>query len=263
MRVVLSQSIKGGCGKTLIAVNMAHKLAKDYRVALVDCDVDSPNVGGMISIKNKIQQDENRYFIPAKWEMEGRLPVEVVSAGMFDEGLVTLFKTGEEVRQILYDLIQRSRWSSPDYMICDLPAGSGDELRAVMETLGRYLVGTVLVTLPTTLEDCMRVVDLCSRFGVRILGIIVNQDGAICECGGHPICPECEKPFNPLGTVDEMPEITAEGLANKFNIPLLGKIPIMMGFSQQVAQGNPIIPEHSEGPINMAIEEIKKYRPGE
>lgn len=258
MKVVLCQSIKGGCGKTLTAINVAHVLAKKYDVGLLDCDVDSPNLKNMVRIKGRIEQDEERYFVPALWKGKGRRPIKVISAGMFGEGVVTLFKIGEEVRQILEDLILRTRWGHLDYIVCDLPAGSGDELRAVIQNLGLSLVGAILVTLPVTLEDCMRVVNLSTHLGVRIIGIIENQSSAMCSCGKVPTCPSCGKVFNPLGAIKKGSALTVERLSKDFNIPLLGKIPLIMGFSEKVAEGNPVLPKNANKAILTAVKEIER-----
>jgi len=258
MHVVLCQSIKGGCGKTLTAINVAHHLAKKYNVGLLDCDVDSPNLKNMVRIVGRIEQDEERMFIPSIWKMKGRNPIKVISAGMFGEGVVTLFKIGEEVRQILEDLILKSKWGDLDYLVCDLPAGSGDELRAVIQNLGLNLVGAILVTLPVTLEDCMRVVNLNTHLGVRIIGIIENQAYAICACGETPVCGGCGKVFNPLGAITKGSELTVERLSKDFDIPLLGKIPLIMGFSEKVAEGNPILPKNANKAILKAVKEIER-----
>ena len=424
MKVVLSQAIKGGCGKSLMAINIAHELAKEFNVGLLDADIDSPNIPGMLNMKEGMKQDKNRFFIPVEWKPAGVKPIKVASVGLFAsldkyKGPVTMFKIGEETRQIIYDLVIRTSWKNIDYLVVDLPAGcvtgntlistvergpipikdirageqvysisssiehtsnrlnedwdwsggiikqpvidvvyqgkkqtylietgsreicatnnhpflrvqkvsgigvhmswvplkelkvgdlivmvksndelgletirsirescvedvydlkmpihhnfvannivvhnSGDETIAIIETLGKNLVGTVLVTLPITVEDCMRVVDIATRYGIRVLGEIINQDGAMCACGHAPVCPECKKPFVPLGVPAEG-FITAEKFAEEWSIPILGKVPLIEGFYFKVLKGEPIIPDNCNQAIKNAVKEIKRFKPCE
>jgi len=255
MKVILVQSIKGGCGKSLVAINIAEELSKKYRVGLIDADVDSPNIPGMIGMNKKMEQGPDKRFIPKEWTLKDHKPIKLVSPGLLDDGQITLFKTGEETRQILYDLIMRTEWGDVDYMIVDLPAGSGDEFRAVLSVLAQYIMGVILVTLPTTLEDCSRVVDLCTRNGIRIIGMIDNQDGTLTTCGCKAICPECGEEFNPYCShIGDAP--TAEKVSATFELRFLGKIPLTEGFYAKVLSGMPILPDAARGAIEEAVRVI-------
>jgi len=122
-------------------------------------------------------------------------------------------------------------------------------------------MGVFLVTLTTTLEDCMRVIDLCTRTGIRILGIIENERGAICKNGHEVVCKECDEPFEPLAYSSndgDDPPLTTEDLAKETNLKYLGSIPLIGNFGKQISKGNPKLPDIALDPIKNGVILIQK-----
>ncbi|MEA3559832.1 MAG: P-loop NTPase, partial [Candidatus Thermoplasmatota archaeon] len=174
--------------------------------------------------------------------------------------VVTLYKKGEETRQILDDLIKHTDWGDTEIVVIDLPAGSGDELHSVISSVGDDLLGVVLVTLPVTYDDCIRVIELCTRNRIPILGMIENMAGARTMDGKRVLVEGEDREFYPLGfgqdayTGDWNTDM--EEVANNAGITFLGKIPLIEGMFGKIMSGDPEIPEHSIEAIDHAVEAI-------
>lgn len=258
--VVATMAVKGGTGKSLVAINIAARLAKRYRVALFDADIDSPNLSSMLGLKEKLTLDKDWKFVPVKWEKDG-VRMGVVSMGLFDDGgLVTLYKQGEETRRIVNDMLGHTDWGSIDILVVDLPAGSGDELRAVLESVGGVMLGIILVTLPVTFDDCHRVIELCSRNGLRILGMVENMKGAVSSEGKKVVVEGDGREFEPFGVDGEEKKggkgRTMRGVAESYGIKYFGGVPLVEGMYLKLMRGEPIIPAHSEKAFNEAVDTV-------
>jgi len=220
--------IKGGTGKTIVAINVAYHLAKSFSVGIADCDIDSSNLGPAIGLQGKIQINEKKHnFMPKEWCIDGfKLPIKVMSSAFFTEDLSVFLKTGAETDNIVKDIILHTDWGELDYLILDLPAGSsGSAFRSIIESCGNVL-GTVVVSLPNTIDDLNRCIDIAIRKGVRILGIIENMSGATCECGAIVECGVCGRAYKPLNSITRVEEI-----AKEYEIPYMGSIPLVSGMN--------------------------------
>lgn len=150
-------------------------------------DTDSPNLPAMFSKYGGVYLDADRKFVPVIID-----DMPVVSTGLMSSNISSAFKIGEENRQIIRDMVMQTLWGEIDILIADCPAGSSDEMAAFINTVGKEnIVGVVAVTLPSTLDDLKRSVDIFSRLGIRIIGVVENERGVMTTCGYEPICPEC------------------------------------------------------------------------
>lgn len=255
MKAIPIQSVKGGCGKTTVAINLALELAANGdAIGMADGDVDSPNLPVMLSLRGTLEQDVDKKFLPMTYA-DDRAQLKVVSTGLFGDDLAVFSKTGAENEQIVKDMIRNTEWGDLRYMLVDLPAGSGDELRGVLAALNTSILGVILVTLPVTIDDLFRATMLCARHEVKVLGVIENMTGALCSCGVEVICKKCKNKFLPLNNNGVA---TVEDTCEKIGVRYLGGIPLISGYFPQFGAGSPWLPDSARGPIAEAAKIIRE-----
>lgn len=220
MKAIPIVSIKGGTGKTLVSCSLAQELnSRGEDVALIDADLDSSNVGEVMDIEDKEHElTDDRKFIPM--DKDG---LEIFSmSGMLDQLTDSVSKSGTEKSQIIEDAVLNTEWGVPkdSYFIIDMNAGSSDIWKAVRRLFGDNLMGTIIVTTPKTVIDAERTYDLCSKYRVRILGVIENM--------GKFTCPNCDEEYFPFGK-DEGREF-----AEDRNLDFFGTIPILVDSKEEM-----------------------------
>jgi Mrp family chromosome partitioning ATPase len=243
-------SVKGGTGKSLSAIQISVLLSRIYRVGLLDADVDSPNLPKMLNLTEPMQLDSRHTFIPATYN-----GLRVVSTGLFQKGIFTVCKTGTENRQIVSDLLKNTLWADTQIIVVDQPAGSDEELRAIIHS-GHPFIGVVLITQPTTYDDCFRVIEICTRFKIRVLGVIENMVGAVFEDGTPVTHPTTGRPFLPFG--DPQGECDIQTLARNTGIEYIGSVPVVENVVARMLSGNPLIPDSVLPPYIKVIDKVKE-----
>lgn len=240
-KVVICGSIKGGTGKTLISANIGLTLRqRGKRVALIDADIDSPNLAEMLGANN----------MEIVATMDGVKPIELDDKVMLFSmspisGLKHVSKTGTEYVQILEDIVRYGDWGERDYWVIDLPAGSSDVMKGVIGLFAENLIGMVLVSQPSNPEDLFRAVSLCKHYNIAILGVIENMAGFE--------CPKCKKVSNPLGPNTEVRKFCKEN-----NIRTIGRIPLSEEISRGVRQHVVALPKKYQKPIQSLCDVIEK-----
>lgn len=219
---IISHGTKGGTGKSMVACNIALGLKElGYKVGLIDLDSDSPNLPAMFGLYGGVELDSERYFLP-----EVVRGMRVMSTGLFTESLHSSFKRGEENRQIIRDMTLYTRWGDTQVLVADAPAGNSDECMAYINAIGTSnVLGVVLVSTPSTLDDVKRSVDVFSRIGIRILGVIENYKGVLTSCGVDAICPHCSEPVRPYVEDDVIKSYT-----ESIGLNYIMSVPIIEGF---------------------------------
>ena len=222
--VIAVASGKGGVGKSTVSVNLALSLlAKGAKVGLLDADIYGPSIPMMLGVLDqKPTTPDNKTFTPI--ESHG---LELMSIGFIvSEDQATIWR-GPMLSQALSQLLLQTNWSNLDYLIIDLPPGTGDAQLTLCQKAN--LTGAVLVTTPqqVALLDVKKSLQAFKKLSVPIIGLIENMS--------YFICPECGHEENIFG----------EGATNKFieenKIPLLGKIPIEPAFSSSGDSGRPLV----------------------
>lgn len=176
---VLTFGLKGGVGKSLMTKYITDLLAQRHRIALIDADIDSPNLPDVLGVTELMTLDENRDFIPARYGDN----VQLFSMRLYMTNEDQAFtQSGDQNVQIIRDGLYYTVWNDPDFVVVDLPAGSSDELRAMLLNLNN-LLGMVVVTLPNTTSDLRRCIEISSFFHIPILGVIENMSYVDCPCG--------------------------------------------------------------------------------
>lgn len=232
-------SVKGGVGKTLISVNIAHKLKKlGCSVALIDADWDNPNFAQFTNTNAELNVDPKMGFQPYDWN-----GIQVFSMSLIAGREKSISLTGDRYWQLMDDVAKRTMWNS-DYFILDMPSGSGDAFKAAVHVFGENLVGDIIVTQPSMMDASRRILNLHKYFEIPILGLIENMS--------YFQCPKHRKPviYKPFG------ESVVEELAKEYNVEVLGKIPLLPNLAKNIKKGNPILEGDVALPIEAACKKI-------
>jgi ATP-binding protein involved in chromosome partitioning len=213
---------KGGVGKTTIAVNLAIALQKlGHRVGLLDADIYGPNVPLMMGSSAQPRMvGENRI------EPIDAYGIKMISVGLLNPGDRPLVWRGPMLHQMIRQFLQQVEWGSLDYLIIDLPPGTGDVVISLAQTVP--LTGAVVVTTPSdvSLQDGRKAIEMFRQVKVDILGLVENM--------GHFQCPHCQKEIDIFSTGG------GERTARQFGIPFLGEIELDPNIRRGGDSGHPV-----------------------
>jgi len=225
--IIAVGSGKGGVGKSTTAVNLALALQREgARVGLLDADIYGPSIPSMLGVKGQPSTD-GEHIIPK--EAHG---LKVMSIGFLVEEETAMIWRGPMVTSALQQLLGDTLWGPLDYLIIDLPPGTGD----IQLTLAQKIpvAGAVIVTTPQdiALLDARRAVHMFRKVDVPILGVVENMSTHICTACGHE-----EAIFGHGG---------GEQMAKDFEIPLLGRLPLAMEIRSSLDAGTPTMMQDSD-----------------
>ena len=220
--IIAIASGKGGVGKTTFAVNYVVALKKiGYKVGILDADIYGPNVPRMMGISDKPQFNNNNKLIPLK-----KYDVKCMSIGfLISDDTPTIWR-GPMITKVLEQMFSGVEWGELDYLIIDLPPGTGD----VQLTLAQNsnLSGSIIISTPqeVALIDVRKGINMFNKVNIPILGIVENMSYFICD------------------SCNQMHEIFSSGRvkkeAEKFKIDFLGKLPINKNLRIQSDEGRPV-----------------------
>lgn len=204
--IVAVGSGKGGVGKTTVAVNLAISLARlGQRVGLLDADVYGPNVPLMMGSKEQPRVLEGSRIGPI--EAHG---VKLISIGSISPGDKPMVMRGPMLHQIIRQFLKQVEWGELDYLIVDLPPGTGDVVISLVQTVP--LTGAIVVSTPSdvALQDGRKAVAMFRQVNVDVLGIVENMS--------FFTCPNCHH------EIDIFSKGGVERLAKEFQIAFLGSV---------------------------------------
>lgn len=266
---ILVQADKGGTGKSSVSINLAMELRDmGLKVGLVDADVDSPNIGEILGVFTSMDIDTpTKFYKPIT--VQG---IQVTSSSFFvnreKRTSFAMSNCGKDNQQVVMGLVRCAMWDV-DVLVVDCPAGTSDELNAVIDCIEgdpfsrgtdmTHIIGTVVVINPANKYDLERVYEIAFRQGMRILGVIENKKGVVSEHGSPVICScGCGKPFR----VYSIPEGTEsiEEFCAKRSLIYLGGIPLIENYTREVLKHNPRFPSSARPPIIMAAGMIRAVR---
>lgn len=241
---------KGGVGKTTVAVGLAAVLAAEgHSVGLLDTDITGPNVPLMIGLEGQRPR--------ASESGDAILPVSTSSGiKVMSMGMLTQHKDtpviwrgplrGIAVRQLIADV----EWGELDYLIVDLPPGTGDEPLTIAQSLPD-VDGMIVVSTPqqASLDDCRKAINFTRQLDLEVLGVVENMSGFI--------CPDCGKETPIFGKGG------AEDMAKEMGVAFLGRLPLMPEVVQLTDQGVALTDPRMPAPIRQALENIAAQLPGQ
>ena len=220
-RIIAVASGKGGVGKSTVASNLAVALAATgASVGLCDCDLYGPSVGQMFAVNEKPMASEHDEIIPM--EAHG---LKLMSMGFLLDDRSPVIVRGPMATRYTQQFLRQVAWGELDYLILDLPPGTGDIQLTIVQTV--TVDGVIIVTTPqeVALIDARKAVSMFAKVNVPILGLIENMSWFECDAGKRYYL------FGKDGGVKE---------AEYLNIPLLGQIPIDIATREAGDAGAPV-----------------------
>jgi ATP-binding protein involved in chromosome partitioning len=206
-KIIAVSSGKGGVGKSTIAVNLAISLKNlNYNVGILDADIYGPSIPKMMGIAEKPKSEDGINLIPIK-----KFNIQCMSIGFMVSEETPMIWRGPMVASTIKTFTNKVLWDNVDFLIIDMPPGTGDALLTFSQEID--IDGAIIVTTPQDIAiiDVKRGIEMFKRTNVKILGIIENMTSFTSDDGIEHFI------FGKDG---------GKNIANKFNLELLGQIPI-------------------------------------
>ena len=225
--VIIVISGKGGVGKSTVSANIAETLSmQGYQTGIMDVDITGPNIPKMFHVEDeKLSVDDNRLLVPVDVPPSLKL---VSMAFLLPSKDSALTWRGPVRSSAVQQFIEDVNWGPLDYLIIDMPPGTGDEALSIIQLIPKA-DGTVIVTTPqeVSLLDARKTVTFSSIANIPIIGIVENMSGFVC-----PHCGEVTNIFKSGG---------GEDAANQLGIQFLGRIPLEAGVVNSGDKGMPVV----------------------
>ena len=228
---------KGGVGKTTVAVNLAIALAKaGSRVGMIDGDIYGPNVPLMLGMKTQLTTDGQK-ILPAE-----KFGLQVISMGFMTGDDAPIIWRGPMLHGALQQFFREVKWFELDYLIIDMPPGTGDVALSLSQTVP--VAGAIVVTTPqnVSLADSRRAVAMYKKLNIPTLGIVENMS--------YFVCPHCEHESDIFG------KSGGQRLAEELNVPFLGSIPIYQPIREGGDSGVQLLISEPDAPAAKAIVDV-------
>jgi ATP-binding protein involved in chromosome partitioning len=213
--VIAVASGKGGVGKSTVAVNLALALAKmNSKVGIMDADIYGPNIPLMLGVRGDQQPEGTTDDKILPLEAQG---IKVISIGLFIDPNKPVIWRGPLLHKTIQEFLHRVEWGELDYLVVDLPPGTGDVQLSLSQWT--HVSGVVVVTTPqeVALSDVRRAVNMFRQLEIPILGIVENMTGPVFGRGG------------------------GEKMAADFQVPFLGDIPLEAAIREHGDSGVPVV----------------------
>ena len=239
--IIAVASGKGGVGKSTTAVNLALALAAEgARVGVLDADIYGPSQPTMLGISGQPESSDGKFMEP----MQGH-GLQAMSIGFMVEGSdIPMVWRGPMVTQALDQMLRQTRWDGLDYLVVDLPPGTGD----IQLTLAQKVpvTGAVIVTTPQdiALMDARKGLKMFEKVDVKILGIVENMSTHICSKCGHE-----EHIFGAGG---------GEKMCKEYGVEFLVSLPLDIGIREQADSGNPTVAADPDGAIAKEYKQVAR-----
>jgi ATP-binding protein involved in chromosome partitioning len=214
---------KGGVGKSTVAVNLALSLARcGSKVGILDGDIYGPNIPMMLGISAQLTTNEQRQIVPAE-----KYGLQVISIGFLTNDDAPIIWRGPMLHGAIQQFFKEVAWKDLDYLIIDMPPGTGDVALSLSQTVP--VVGAIVVTTPqqVSLADSRRAVRMYQKLNIPTLGIVENMS--------YYSCTNCHHEADIFGHGG------GETLATEMNVPFLGRLPIYQPIREGSDAGVPLV----------------------
>jgi ATP-binding protein involved in chromosome partitioning len=222
---------KGGVGKSTVAANLAVALEKtEARVGLCDCDIYGPSIALMFGSRERPVATEENKIVPIE-----QYGLRLMSMGFLLDDASPAILRGPMVTRYTQQFLRQVEWGELDYLVLDLPPGTGDIQLTIVQTVA--LSGVIIVTTPqeVALIDARKAATMFEKVNVPVLGLIENMS--------YFISPSDKKRYDIFGSGG------GEREAKRLRVPLLGQIPIDIATREASDRGRPIVGEDRQSPV--------------
>ena len=233
--VVCVASGKGGVGKSTVTANLAAALAADgHRSGALDADVWGYSIPRMLGVAGKPKVSEHRKILP----IEAAGGVKVMSIGFFVEDDAAVVWRGPMLHKAIQQFLEDVDWGELDYLLIDLPPGTGDVAMTLAQLLPQAKVLLVTTPQPVAQKVASRAAEMATKFDLEVIGVVENMSGFTSPSG-------------------ERVTIFGEGggqlLADDLDVPLLGKVPLEEDLRAHADEGRPLVIEDPDAPAAQAL----------
>ena len=228
---------KGGVGKTTVSVNLAYGLQSEgFTTGLLDADITGPNVAKMLGVEGELIVLDSK-MIP--FEKYGAKMISIAS--LIQSGQPVIWR-GPMRSKLINQFLADVEWGELDYLIADLPPGTGDEILTIAQQMKPDYA--VIVTTPQEVSviDAERAINMARKLDIPFIGVVENMAGFV--------CPHCNAVIEIFGAGG------GENLANKYNVPFLGSIPIDINARILGDSGKPIVLEKPDCEVTNVFKSI-------
>lgn len=239
--VILVLSGKGGVGKSTVSTNLASALAAHGRqVGLLDLDIHGPNIPKMLGIEDQRPAVLEKHMEPV--HVTGKLAVMSMAFLLPNTSSPVIWR-GPMKMAVIGQFLDDVNWGALDYLIVDLPPGTGDEALSIVQ-LAPNVQGAVIVTTPQDVAvlDAIKAVKFIEKLELPVIGIIENMSGMV--------CPHCGD------TIDLFGRGGGEKAARELGVPYLGAIPLDPAMVKAGDEGRPYVLRHADTPTWKAVDTV-------
>jgi ATP-binding protein involved in chromosome partitioning len=236
--VIAVASGKGGVGKSTIAANLAVALQQTgARVGLCDCDIYGPSISLMFGTRERPTATEENKIIPIE-----QYGLRLMSMGFLLDDTSPAILRGPMVTRYTQQFLRQVEWGELDYLVLDLPPGTGDIQLTIVQTVA--LSGAIIVTTPqeVALIDARKAATMFDKVNVPVLGLVENMS--------YFVSPSDAKRYDIFGSGG------GEREAKRLRVPLLGQIPIDVATREAGDRGMPIVGEDRQSPVTTEFKKV-------
>ncbi|HET7126049.1 MAG TPA: iron-sulfur cluster carrier protein ApbC [Lysobacter sp.] len=229
--IIAVGSGKGGVGKSTVAVNLALALAAEgASVGVLDADIYGPSVPMMLGLSGRPDSPDGKSIEPMRAH-----GLQAMSIGLLVDQDTPMIWRGPMATSALTQLLNDTRWDGLDYLVVDLPPGTGDIQLTMAQKIP--VAGAVIVTTPQDIAtlDARKALKMFEKLGIAVLGLVENMAVHVCSNCGH-----AEHVFGEGG---------GERMAATYGVPLLGSLPLDASIREQGDAGTPVVAARPDSPL--------------